>query len=400
MITQEYVPFHKVIKLLQDFANRHISINSFGFGNLLEYGKDIEDRDNLYPVLFVVPQNASYDETLTDYSLSVIIADRLSDDLDNRISVISNMSMIAKDLIGEIKLGDLQEYFDVPLPISSNMFIERFMDNVGGVQLTLPIQTIDPLNVCESFLTPTIYQPNGIDNLYAWYDFQDTDTIMLSGGTYITNVLDKSNNFFDLTPLSASPVYSASTYTNSDGYYAMWDTRLGTALGHNTSPKTWTEGTSFVVYTKPSPQSVKSIWGVVSGNTTSTINQAAIGNGVINEDVISWSTISCREVEAYAPYQVNDFAITKTRMGSTTLGDMDGAEYTKYGVLNADINDCLTQPSNITDWIVVGDSRTIISTESINGIMEVIVYDRKLTDDEYNGVLEYLKDKYNYNNWI
>src|SRR6056300_17453 len=217
MITEEYVPFHKVIKLLEDFTNRHYDLNAFGFGNLLEYGKDIEDRTLLYPVLFVVPQAITYDEQQTAYSISVIIADRLSDDLHNRVSAISNMNMIAKDLIGEIKLGDLQQYFDTEIPATATSFIERMEDNVGGVALDITLTTLDPLNVCDRFMEPVSCEPSQLEGLYAWYDFQDTDTITLTGGTNIIEVSDKSGNNYDLTPYSASPVYSASTYTNTNG---------------------------------------------------------------------------------------------------------------------------------------------------------------------------------------
>ena len=159
MITEEYIPFHKVIALLEDFTNRHFVLNSFGFGNLLEYGQDIEEKENLDPVLFVVPQNVIYNEQETQFSFSIVIADRLSEDLRNRISAISNMSAIGKDLVSEIKLGEFQEYFDVDLPINATTFIERFEDNVGGVALDITLTTLDPLNVCEKVIsvspTPT-----------------------------------------------------------------------------------------------------------------------------------------------------------------------------------------------------------------------------------------------------
>ena len=400
MITEEYVPFHKVIKLLEDFSNRHYDLNAFGFGNLLEYGKDIEDKTLLYPVLFVVPQTITYDEQQTTYSISVIIADRLSDDLHNRVSAISNMSMIAKDLVGEIKLGDLQDYFDTDIPITSTSFIDRMEDSVGGVAMDITLTTLDPINVCDRFLEPVEYNPSQLEGLYAWYDFQDTSTISLSGGTDITQVLDKSGNDYTLTPLVNPPSYSASTYTNSDGYYAMWDRRLNTSLAHNTPTKNWSGGTSFVVYTKPTPSGVKNIAGIVSGATGNTINQSPLGNGVIGEDIITWSTIACREAEGQSLYVPNDFAIVITRVNSNTLGDFDGVEYSKYGVLNADPNDCASKPSDVGNWIVLGDNHYNDGLEVLNGIMEVIYYDRALTDTEYNGVIEYLKNKYRYNYWV
>ena len=197
MITEEYVPFHKVIKLLEDFTNRHYDLNAFGFGNLLEYGKDIEDRTLLYPVLFVVPQAITYDEQQTAYSISVIIADRLSDDLHNRVSAISNMNMIAKDLIGEIKLGDLQQYFDTEIPATATSFIERMEDNVGGVALDITLTTLDPLNVCDRFMEPVSYDEDAINYLNAVIDAGGNVDETISGATLSLFKQLKDNELYD-----------------------------------------------------------------------------------------------------------------------------------------------------------------------------------------------------------
>jgi len=307
------------------------------------------------------------------------------------------MSLEAKRFIASIKRGFLEDKIDVEIPVIGQPFFERFNDHIGGIALDVNIIVNEYLDACYQY-TDFEY-PNDLPNLYAWYDFQDQSTITLTGGTQITQVLDKSGNDFTLTPFSATPSYSASTYTNnSDGYYAMWDTRLSTALGHNTPDKTWTEGTSFVVHTRPD-NGVKGIWGIITGATTVVINNSAFGNGIIGEDIITWSTIACREAEYDDDYSGNTFSITTQRANSLTIGDMDGRDYTKYGLLPADINDCVSQPSNKSDYIILGHNSSNDGVEVLSGIMEVIVYDRALTDSEYSKVTEYLKLKYNYSNW-
>lgn len=394
MITQEYVPFHKVIKLIQDFADRHISINSFGFGNLLDYGKDIEDRDNLYPVLFVVPQNASYDENMTDYNISVIIADRLSDDLDNRISVISNMSMIAKDLIGEIKLGDLQEYFDVPLPISSNMFIERFMDNVGGVQITLPLQTIDPINVCENFLTPTIIQPQNVENLFAWYDLQDDDTITLSGGTTIIELRDKSNNFYDLTPIVEGPIYSASTEYNTLGFKGFVDYTGNTMLS-TTFPSIPAPTGMTIFSINDSGRYIRNVISIQSGTTYSPLTIPKYGFTSLDTNTILSSNGLRTSTGPFLPLQDNPLIYS-------FRGNIDGITtkiFYPNGEFIAPTSSSTTGTTTPTiDTIIISDDGGLSNPPRLT--YEIISYDRILSDEEYNGVLEYLKDKYNYYNWI
>jgi len=400
MITEEYIPFHKVIKLLEDFTYRHIDLNAFGFGNLLEYGKDIEDRTLLYPVLFVVPQTITYDEQQTQYSLSIIIADRLSEDEKNRVDAISNMSMIAKDLIGEIKLGGLQEYFDVDLPITSTSFIERFMDNVGGVALDITLTSLDPLNVCQSFLVPVEYNPLQIDGLFAWYDLQDTSTITLTGGTDITQLLDKSGNDYTLTPFNTPPKYSAMTSGNLSGYYSMYDTNL-TGLQHNiSSAASFPDGfTMFIVSDYETTDNIRPIFTISSGNTFGTI-------GLLQSYSIVNYRITTSNFVRGQNYQVNvsgggidpnNNAFISTALQEGNTSDM---EMYMYGVDNYEdlTSSGVSTLTTQFDYITLGDFQSGGSGD-IN-ICEALIYDRKLTDTEYNGIVQYLKNKYQYQYWV
>ena len=399
MITEEYVPFHKVIKLLEDFANRHYDINGFGFGNLLEYGKDIEDKTFLYPVLFVVPQSITYDEQQTTYSISVIFADRLSEDLHNRVDAISNMSMVAKDLIGEIKLGDLQEYFDTEIPLTSTSFIERMEDNVGGVALDINLTTIDPLNVCERFMEPVIYQPNTIENLFAWYDFQDTSTITLTGGTDISQVLDKSGNDYTLTPNVNVPTYQQVGSGNLSSFYAMYDVN-GTALRHNLStPVSLTDYTIFVVNDFEFGDGVRPSVSITSGDTLTDLTWLStygIGIRSISGTHQFYGGVQRQVLGASIDPSNNAFITTsKGEISVDVEGNLYGVDnYTTTATLTP-----LTFSATTFDNIWVGDVFTSYSVGDRN-ICEVIMYDRALTDDEYNGVVEYLKNKYRYNYWV
>ena len=87
------------------------------------------------------------------------------------------------------------------------------------------------------------------------------------------------------------------------------------------------------------------------------------------------------------------------KVSSTTLGDFVGDELSVHGIVNANPNECSVQNTNQTDYITLGD--TLLTGPDVeNGIFEVIIYDRALTDVEYDGVLEYLKNKYNYSYWV
>jgi hypothetical protein len=93
--------------------------------------------------------------------VSAIFADRLNEDLTNEKDCVSDMSLCARDLLSQIKRGDLFDYFETILPAQAQPFMERFNDNVAGVALDLNIQVFEDINACVQYPTPTPSQtPN------------------------------------------------------------------------------------------------------------------------------------------------------------------------------------------------------------------------------------------------
>ena len=103
---EQNITFKKLIEKLNEFQRKHPELNSFGFGNLVEFGKDVKNTAPLYPLLFVVPQNITYEENSSVYSLQIFFADRLDNDNDGATSIISDMSQISRDLISVFKLNE------------------------------------------------------------------------------------------------------------------------------------------------------------------------------------------------------------------------------------------------------------------------------------------------------
>jgi len=64
---EEYVSYHKIIQLFQDYqvSQQGIGLNSFGHGNIVMFGMTESGMTPTYPFMFVTPQNISYDEKLT-----------------------------------------------------------------------------------------------------------------------------------------------------------------------------------------------------------------------------------------------------------------------------------------------------------------------------------------------
>ncbi len=150
-----YLTYHKVLDKLELFQQNYCCLNSFGYGNLVDFGKNVSGQTVTYPYLFVVPLSVSYDQNTTTYQLSTIFADRLNENLDNEKDAVSDMSLAARQLLSEIWRGNLQDYFDAPLPVNGQPFMERFNDYVAGVALDLNLIVYEDINACEQWIVVT-----------------------------------------------------------------------------------------------------------------------------------------------------------------------------------------------------------------------------------------------------
>lgn len=160
----QFVTFHDILNILEDFQVQSPILNSFGYGNLVDFGRtNSGETQNItvqYPYLFVVPQSIQYDENTTTYQLTLIFADILNTDMSNQKDCVSNMSLEAKRLLSYIKFGqntfpEIYNSFDVELPSSAVPFLERMGDHVAGVALDANIIVFEVLDACDYYPTPT-----------------------------------------------------------------------------------------------------------------------------------------------------------------------------------------------------------------------------------------------------
>jgi hypothetical protein len=169
---EEYVSYHKIIQLFQDYqiSQEGIGLNSFGHGNVVMFGMTESGMTPTYPFMFVTPQNISYDENIITYTMQLIFADRINDDMSNEIDVISDMDIQARRFMSYIRRGMNQDpplwnYMDCNLPLTGLPFLERFNDYVGGVTIDMEVIIRTDINACDyyEFLpspTPSITPTN------------------------------------------------------------------------------------------------------------------------------------------------------------------------------------------------------------------------------------------------
>ena len=147
---EQNITFNKLLYFIQRYANKSKFINSYGFGNLVEFGKDVDNTTPLYPLLFVVPNSVEYNENTTSYGLSIFLADKLNDDLEGAESIISSMSMVMRDLISAFKLSSVyMDIADFEFPLIGQPFLERFNDVLAGVSVDFNFTVSDYMEICE-----------------------------------------------------------------------------------------------------------------------------------------------------------------------------------------------------------------------------------------------------------
>lgn len=171
----EYITYHKIIDKLNAYQISTPRLNSFGYGNLVDFGKNVSGTTVVYPFMFVVPQSIQYDENTTTYQLTCIFADRLNETIDNEVDAVSDMSLAARELLSVIKRGFLQEYMEVILPQQAQPFQERFNDNVAGVALDLNVIVYEDINACPQYVEPSFLLQEDSDKILQ----EDNDKILI-----------------------------------------------------------------------------------------------------------------------------------------------------------------------------------------------------------------------------
>ena len=156
----EYLTFHRVVDLLNQFQEESPILNSFGFGNLIDFSRTVSASTVNYPYMFVVPLSINYGENITEYQFSILFADILNYDLSNEKEIVSDMSLQAKRFMSYIKYGirtfpELYDNLDIILPTGAIPFMERFGDHTAGVAVDCVIQIFEDLNACDFYPSPT-----------------------------------------------------------------------------------------------------------------------------------------------------------------------------------------------------------------------------------------------------
>ena len=153
--------YKEILDNFAQIAQHHPQINSYGFGDIEQITNDIETKlEPHYSRLYVIPGKSSLQQNQIQFDFSVIIMDKLNNDLSNMSSVMSDTLQIAQDVWTIFYQSYSQEYGNFSLYVVPNQkaqiipFTERFETVLGG--WTLNISLVMPFNYnwCNVPLNP------------------------------------------------------------------------------------------------------------------------------------------------------------------------------------------------------------------------------------------------------
>jgi len=149
------ITFNNIITALENFANNHFFIKSFGHGNIEEIDLD---KFTQFPLLHVIYLGSTYDDGTKTYRFEIYIVDNPSDKIDKisyQREVISDSEQCAEDLLADLTNGgQIFGFWEYELTNATITPLEEETKNVlSGVVLDIEIQVPYQYDSCNAPLT-------------------------------------------------------------------------------------------------------------------------------------------------------------------------------------------------------------------------------------------------------
>jgi len=140
-------------KYFKDFADNHLQIKDYGYGDLWEISSS---QATTYPLFWVSPQPSNISGNEITYNFNILIGDRLEDGDANKVEVESDTFQIGLDLLATLNLNR-----DVDLDKSNTLtpFIHDFKDRIAGHLITVSVTADFDYNECAVPTTGTPQPP-------------------------------------------------------------------------------------------------------------------------------------------------------------------------------------------------------------------------------------------------
>jgi len=200
------VTINQVVRQLRAIATAHKQINTFGFGQIPEYGKG---GGMVYPVWWVqqLPSNVDGNDLRLKYRF--LFADLVHKDLTNETDVSNDQMLTALDVIAQLQHPDYEWIYNAQSSLEP--VYGKLDDEVTGWICELELVIANPYNRCAiPFSTsPMTEEEIGFVTIYASDGITVVDRVsnngwyVLTGGgggsyeIYVNGVLNQSGTSLD-----------------------------------------------------------------------------------------------------------------------------------------------------------------------------------------------------------
>ena len=140
-------------KYFKDFADNHLQIKDYGYGDLSEISSS---QATTYPLFWVSPQPSNIIGNEISYNFNILIGDRLEDGELNKVEVESDTFQIGLDLLATL---NLHTELDLDKNNTLTPFIHDFKDRIAGHLITLSVSAPFDYNECAVPTTGTPQPP-------------------------------------------------------------------------------------------------------------------------------------------------------------------------------------------------------------------------------------------------
>ncbi len=196
------ITLNQIIKNLNNIANAHYQINSFGNGSVIEFATSGITN---YPAMWVDYEPPQLQGNAFQNVLRIYIMDRLIKGKKNELELFSDIQQICLDIIAQLN-SNIYGWKLVSDNITLNPFSEpRFDDEDAGYYFDVTLKVPFTFDRCQIPFDSSITNPSVSSGLV---------TIVNQNGTVITTL--KGGEIYTVIQVSAiDGVASNTTYTNS-----------------------------------------------------------------------------------------------------------------------------------------------------------------------------------------
>jgi hypothetical protein len=148
--------YKQLVSYFGQIAYHHEQINSFGVGDFEQLTNDvITKQEPKYTRMYVIPENVELKQNNIHYSFSIIIMDKVEEDLSNLKEVMSDTLEICTDIWTIFwqsytsEQGDFSKIVVGDYAPDIHPFTERFETILGGWTLNMRLSVPFDYNSCN-----------------------------------------------------------------------------------------------------------------------------------------------------------------------------------------------------------------------------------------------------------